>query len=74
MSRLTPLKPQIIMRILVNLDFEKIRQRGSHIYFRHLDGRTTVVPFHKGEDIGKGLVSEILKDIELSWEEFISEK
>ena len=74
MPRLTPLKPQIVIRILHNLGFEKIRQRGSHIYFRHIDGRTTVVPFHKGEDIGKGLLSEILKDIELDWEEFISKK
>jgi predicted RNA binding protein YcfA (HicA-like mRNA interferase family) len=74
MSRLTPLKPTEVIRILSHLGFEKIRQKGSHIYFRHPDGRATVVPFHKGEDIGKGLLNAILKDIELSWEEFISAK
>lgn len=74
MSHLTPLKPRIVIKILKSLGFKKIRQRGSHIYFQHPDGRATVIPFHKGEDIGKGLISEILKDIELSWEEFISHK
>jgi len=74
MPHITPLKPQVVIRILLNLGFEKIRQRGSHIYFRHPDGKSTVVSFHKGEDISKGLLSEILKDIELTWEEFISAK
>ena len=74
MSKLSPLKPAEVIRILNRLGFERIRQKGSHIYFRHPDGRSTVVPFHKGEDLGRGLLSEILKDIELSWEEFISAK
>ena len=74
MSRITPLKPATAIRILNKLGFEAIRQKGSHIFFRHPDGRSTVVPFHKGEDLGKGLLSEILRDIELSWEEFISAK
>ncbi len=72
MSKLTPLKPVEVIRILKVFGFERIRQKGSHIYFRHPDGSATVVPFHKGEDLGKGLISEILKDIELTWEEFIS--
>ena len=74
MSRLTPLKPVVVIRILKHLAFEPIRQRGSHIFFRHSDGRTTVVPFHKGEDISKGLLRKILQDIETDWETFISYK
>lgn len=70
MSRLLPLKPGEIIRILSKLGFERIRQKGSHIYLRHPDGRSTVVPFHKGEDTGKGLLRKILQDIELTWEEF----
>jgi len=38
---------------------------------RHPDGRMTVVPAHKGEDIGPGLLLEIIKDTKLSKEEFI---
>jgi len=74
MNRLTPLKPAEVIRTLKHLGFECIRQKGSHMYFRHPDGRSTVVPFHKGEDLGKGLLKEILKDIELSWEEFIAKR
>ena len=70
MSRLIPLKPIEVIRILERLGFSRIRQRGSHIYMRHPDGRATVVPFHKGEDIGKGLLKKILQDTELAWEEF----
>ena len=70
--KLTPLKPTEVIRLLRHLGFERIRQKGSHIYFRHPDGRSTVVPFHKGEDLGKGLLSAILKEIELNWDEFIA--
>ena len=72
MARLTPLRPSEVIRVLTRLGFERIRQKGSHIYFRHSDGRATVVPFHKGEDLGKGLLNSILKDIETSWEDFLS--
>ena len=72
--RLIPLKPLQIIKILKKLGFEPIRQRGSHIYFRHLDGRATVVPFHKGEDISRGLLKKIVQDIDMKWNEFISYK
>ncbi|MFA5276674.1 MAG: type II toxin-antitoxin system HicA family toxin [Candidatus Omnitrophota bacterium] len=74
MSRIIPLKPAVVIRIIEKLGFVAIRQKGSHIFFRHPDGRSTVIPFHKGEDIGRGLLSEILKDIKVSWEEFIAGK
>ena len=70
MSRLIPLKSSEVIRILERIGFSRIRQRGSHIYMRHSDGRTTVIPLHKGEDISKGLLRKILQDIELPWGEF----
>ena len=36
---------------------------------RHADGRATVVPVHKGEDLGSGILSKILRDIDLSRQE-----
>lgn len=38
---------------------------------RHPDGRMTVIPMHKGEDIGPGLLLEIIKDAKLSKEDFV---
>lgn len=58
-----------MLRILEMLGFKEIRQKGSHKHFRHRDGRTTLVPFH-GEDLARGLIRKILKDIEVSVEEY----
>ena len=71
MARLRPVKPEILIKFLETKGFAKVRQRGSHIFFRHKDGRTATVPYHKGEEIGHGLLSKILRDIEISKEDFI---
>lgn len=60
-----------LIKILKKLGFQMIRQEGSHIFFRHQDGRTTVIPYHQGKDIGRGLLRSILNDINLSPKEFI---
>ena len=70
MSRLPTLKPQRLIKILYKLGFVKIRQEGSHIFFKHSDGKITVVPFHKGKDIGRGLLRSILNDIKLTPKDF----
>lgn len=70
MSRLPTLKPQKLIKILTKLGFRKIRQEGSHIFFKHSDGRATVVPFHKGKDIGRGLLRAILSDIKVTPKDF----
>lgn len=64
------LKPQRLIKILSRLGFKKIRQVGSHNFFKHPDGRTTVVPFHQGKDIGRGLMRAILNDIKITPKEF----
>ena len=38
---------------------------------KHPDGRGTVVPIHRGETIGVGLMSKIRKDVEIDRETFI---
>jgi len=40
------------------------------MFFKHPDGRTTVIPFHKGKDIGRGLLRTILNDIHISPQDF----
>ena len=42
---------------------------GSHVFFKHKDGRTTVVPIHNRE-LSKGLLRKILNDVQLSLEEY----
>ncbi len=57
-------------RTLLHLGFDAVRQKGSHIFYRHPDGRTTTVPKHPGRDLARPLVREILKDIDISREQF----
>lgn len=74
MSKIPILKPQEVVRILSNLGFIEVRQKGSHKQFRHLDGRATTVPFHKGRDISPRLLRQIAKDIDLTIDEFLENR
>lgn len=71
MIRLIPISGREVCKKLKKAGFEFIRQKGSHTFWRHPDGRCTVVPIHKGEDIGKGLLRSILNDVEINLEDFL---
>lgn len=71
MGKIPVLKPREVILILERLGFVQVRQRGSHIQFRHLDGRATTVPNHKGRDISPLLLKQILKDIKVDIEQFL---
>jgi len=68
---LRPLPAKKIVKILNKIGFETVRQKGSHLILKHPDGRVTVVPVHPGEQIGRGLLSKIIKDAKLTREEFL---
>jgi predicted RNA binding protein YcfA (HicA-like mRNA interferase family) len=72
MSKLPVLKPQEVVARLLHLGFFEVRQRGSHKQFRHIDGRGTTVPFHKGRDISPALLRRIARDIGMSAEDFVA--
>ena len=72
MTKLPRLSGQELITVLAKIGFEVARMRGGHRFLRHPDGRTTVVPVHAGEIIGPGLFSKILRDCELSREEFVA--
>ena len=58
-----------LIRALRKLGFEVIRIKGSHHFVQHQDGRCTVVPLHRGESIGRGLLAQILRDCDIITEE-----
>ena len=70
MTRLPTLSSSKLLRILHKLGFTEAHRKGSHLFLQHPDGRTTTVPVHKGEDLGRGLLRKILKDIEMDPEDF----
>lgn len=60
--------------MLVAIGFSEVRQRGSHKQFRHADGRTTTVPFHKGRDISPTLLRKIAADVGLTLDELLKHR
>ena len=70
MVKLVTISGKKFCKILTKLEFEKIYSKGSHVRFKHSDGRRTVVPVHSNEYLGKGLLRQILKQIKISKEEY----
>ena len=70
MGNIKSLSGKKLISILLSIDFTVIRVKGSHHFLKHDDGRITVVPVHKNENIGIGLMQKILKDIEMNKSDF----
>ena len=71
MPPLPLLNARQVIAALEKADFKMVRQKGSHVRLRHADGRTVTVPVHKGQEIGRGLLRKILRDADLTREEFV---
>lgn len=68
MTRLPILSGRAIIKALAKAGYEQVRQRGSHIRLQ-CPGKTSItVPNHKS--VGPGLLKKILRDAELTVEEF----
>ena len=63
MSRLPVVSANELEKLLIKLGFKIIRQKGSHRFYKHPDGRYTTLPHHPGEDI--------LRQIELDVDDYI---
>ncbi len=70
MGKLPRVSGKEMCKILEKLHFKKIYGKGSHVRFKHEDGRITVVPVHGNEELGPGLIHAILKQVKLSREDF----
>jgi len=71
MTQYPSLTGKQIIALLKKKGFLAVRQRGSHVFMQHPDGRATVVPVHSGETIGTGLLSKILKDVEMTKDDLV---
>jgi len=64
-------KTSQLVKILLKLGFLKYHQVGSHVQFKHTDGRRITVPVHRGKEIPCGTLQAIIRDIGISREDFI---
>jgi predicted RNA binding protein YcfA (HicA-like mRNA interferase family) len=71
MSKLPIVNAKQLEKLLLQLGFITQRQKGSHKFYKHPDGRYTTIPHHPGEDLSRPLIKTILNQIDLSSEEFI---
>jgi predicted RNA binding protein YcfA (HicA-like mRNA interferase family) len=73
MTRLPIVDFKTMEKVLINLGFRNTRSKGSHFLYHHPDGRTTTVPNHPGRDLSRPLIREILREIEITPEQFTQE-
>lgn len=71
LSKLRPVEAEMVIKTLSRIGFQTVRQRGSHLFMKHPDGRSTVIPVHPGEELGRGILMEIMSDVGLSKKEFL---
>jgi len=69
--KLPLLDSQKVIKILQARGFHKIGQSGSHVQFKNERGTIITVPIHPGRKVGRGLLRKIIRDLEISKEEFI---
>ncbi len=60
-----------MVKILSMRGFQVVRQRSSHIQMKDSKGRFVTIPIHAGKDVSVGITLKILRDAEISRDEFI---
>jgi predicted RNA binding protein YcfA (HicA-like mRNA interferase family) len=62
---------QQLIHALKRAGFEEQRQRGSHLHLRRFsDNRRVTVPVHKGRTVPLGTLRAVLRDADISIDEF----
>ena len=69
MARLPILSGREIIKVLQKIGYREIRQSGSHIRLACPDKKSVTVPDYK--TISRNLLRKILRDAEISVEEFL---
>jgi len=70
LTKLPLIDAERMEKLLFFLGFKKVRQRGSHAFYRHPDGRTTTIPHHRIRVLARPLIREILREVQLSVQEY----
>jgi len=68
-KRLPILSGKEIIKALAKVGFVPVRQKGSHVFLRHVDGRRTVVPLH--EEVNKSTLMDIIEQTKLTRQDFL---
>jgi len=70
MSKIPEIKPKKLKKIVLKLGFKIHSGKGSHVVFKHKDGRRTVISIYD-KPIKIGTLRAILKQIKISVNDFL---
>ena len=59
------------VRVLEKVGFFLARQSGSHRIYKNAEGRRATIPFHSGKELHPKILKSILRDADLTVEEFL---
>jgi len=69
--KITSLRSKDVIKVLKKLGYVKVRQTGSHrIFYHSVKKKIVPVPMHN-KDLKRGLVRAIIRELEISKDEFI---
>ncbi len=60
-----------MIKLLSAKGFEIVRRRSSHVQMKDFKGRLVTVPIHGTKPVSIGILLKLLRDAEISREEFI---
>ena len=72
MPKLPIISGKNLLKSLKKAGYREVRKKGSHVFLETAKSSlSTVIPVHRNEDLGKGILKSILNDLELSVEDLI---
>jgi predicted RNA binding protein YcfA (HicA-like mRNA interferase family) len=72
LPKLPKLTGKEVAKVAEKLGFEYSHTTGSHMVYKHPDGRRSTIPHHSGEEMGPGLLTKIIKkDFKITREDFL---
>ena len=69
-ERLPRITAAEVIRALERAGFSLVRQSGSHKIYKNREGKRVTVPFHAGVTLHPKLLRNILRDADLTVDEF----
>ena len=59
-----------VIKVLEHIGFVLVRQSGSHKIYKNRDGKRATVPYHPGKILHPKVLKSILRDADLTVEQF----
>lgn len=69
-DRLPRISGKKMQQLVEDAGFVGRAAKGSHTFYKHADGRKTVVAAHAAHDLSVTMIAKILRDIGMSHEEY----